>query len=117
MGLRKVESHSPTPASWSAEESSVVKRALKSASVFVQAHHLGSYYPSYNAQSGEIVGILKELMEQMGGDLAESQKREQARAAAFAELRAAKVAEIESGEKMAEQKEDELATAKNNLAE
>jgi len=49
--------------------------------------------------------------------LAESQKREQARAAAFAELRAAKVAEIESGEKMAEQKEDELATAKNNLAE
>jgi len=115
--LRKVQNGSPAAASWSMEEAGVVRRALKSASAFVQAHHLGSYYPAYSAQSGQIVGVLKELKEEMEGDLGESQKREQARAAAFAELRAAKEAEIESGEKMAEQKEDELATAKNNLAE
>merc|ERR1719359_2625901 len=53
----------------------------------------------------------------MEGDLLESQKRENTRAAAFAELRAAKTSEIETGEKMAEQKEDELADTDNALAE
>jgi len=115
--LRTVKNHSPEQIGWSTDETALVKRALKSASSFVQAHHLGSYYPAYNAQSGDIVGVLKQLKEEMEGGLSESQKREQARAAAFEELRAAKVAEIESGEKMAEQKEDDLATTKNNLAE
>jgi chromosome segregation ATPase len=53
----------------------------------------------------------------MEGDLSEAQKREQMRAAAFAELRAAKMQEISSGEKMAEEKEDQLATQDNQLAE
>merc|ERR1719460_3063533 len=49
--------------------------------------------------------------------LADEQKLEAQRAAAFAELRAAKTAEIESGEKMAETKEDELAKTDMDLAE
>jgi hypothetical protein len=61
--------------------------------------------------------VLKQLKEEMEADLAEAQKTEALRAAAFAELRAAKTSEIESGEKMAETKEDELAQTDNDLAE
>merc|ERR1719316_237722 len=53
----------------------------------------------------------------MEADLKDSQEKEKTRAATFAELRAAKTDEIASGEKLAEQKEDELATAQNDLAE
>merc|ERR1719465_187649 len=81
----------------------------------MQARH--QYMPSYNAQSGEIFGILKQLQEEMQGALSEAQKTEAARAATFAELRSAKTAEIESGEKMAETKEDELAKTDMDLAE
>lgn len=99
------------------DDVAVVGRALTSAKAFVQAHHEEEYYPSYNAQSGAIVGVIKQLKEEMEADLSEAQKTEQMRASAFAELRAAKTSEIEEGEKMAEQKEDELAATDNNLAE
>lgn len=104
-------------AGWSAEDAALVKRAMGSAAAFVQAHHEQGYYPAYNSQSGEIVGVLKQLKEEMETDLAEAQKTEQARAAAFEELRAAKSEEIATGERMSEEKEDELATASNELAE
>lgn len=99
------------------DDVAVVQRALRSAKAFVQAQHEQEYYPSYHAQSGEIVGILKQLKEEMEATLSEEQKTEQMRAAAFAELRAAKTSEIEEGEKMAEQKEDELAATDNANAE
>jgi len=104
-------------AGWSSEELNSVKRAINTASVFMQAHHGHKYFPSYNAQSGEIFGVLKQMQDEMKADLSEAQKTEAARAAAFAELRSAKTAEIENGEKMAEEKEDELATTDNDLAE
>ena len=63
------------------------------------------------------MGVLKQLKEEMEGDHAEVQKREAERAAAFAELRNAKVADIEAGEKKAGENEDELAETDNNLAE
>jgi len=100
----------------SQDEQAIVRKALKSAAAFMQAHH-GTAMPTYHAQSGEIVGVLKQLKEEMEGDLSESQKLEMERAAAFEELRNAKTAEISNGEKMSEQKEDELATTDNNLAE
>jgi hypothetical protein len=108
---------SASSSTWSAEETAVVRKALKSAASFIQAHHTDEYVPSYNAQSGEIVGVLKQLKEEMEGDLSESQKLESERAASFTELRAAKTSEIENGEKMSEQKEDELANTDNDLAE
>merc|ERR1719331_2373079 len=100
---------------WSAEEIQSVKLALKSAKSFMQSRQ--SYMPSYSAQSGEIFGVLKQLQEEMKGALSEAQKAEAARAATFAELRSAKTAEIKSGEKMAETKEDELAKTDMDLAE
>mmetsp|Transcript_24828 Transcript_24828/g.78189 ORF Transcript_24828/g.78189 Transcript_24828/m.78189 type:complete len:757 (-) Transcript_24828:81-2351(-) len=106
---------SPHSSGWSVEESTTVRTALRSASAFMQAH--GEYNPSYTSQSGEIVGILKQMKDEMEADLTEAQKRETSRASAFSELRSAKTSEIENGEKMSEQKEDEYATTKNNLAE
>jgi len=105
------------PAGWTAEEAAVVHSALKAGAAFVQAHHEQSYYPSYTAQSGEIVGILKQLKDEMEADLSEAQKQEASRAEEFDVLRKAKTAEIEAGEKMEEQKEDELAKTANDLAE
>lgn len=105
------------PSGWSTDDFSVVQKALKSASIFVQAQHGSGYYPSYAAKSGEIMGVLKQLKEEMEGDLGEAQAQETERAASFAELRAAKTQEIETGEKMAEKKEDELAQGQNDLAE
>merc|ERR1719492_236593 len=102
-------------AGWSDDDAAVVRRALKYASSFLQDHQ--GYYPAYQSQSGEIVGLLKQLKEEMEGDLAESQKKEQEAAAAFAELRAAKTDQIESAEKMEEEKEDDLANSANALAE
>jgi septal ring factor EnvC (AmiA/AmiB activator) len=110
-------SASATAGSWSAEDSAVVRNALRSVSKFSRAKHGEAYYPSYHATSGEIVGVLKELKEEMESDLSEAQKTEMDRAATFASLRAAKTQEIESGEAMAEKKEDEKATTDNALAE
>jgi chromosome segregation ATPase len=100
---------------WSGAEVATVKRALKSASAFVQGRQ--EYMPSYNSQSGEILGVLRQLQEEMQGALAEAQKTEAQRAATFEELRSAKTSEIASGEKMAETKEDELAKADMDNAE
>lgn len=102
---------------WSAVDLAIVQRAMKSASSFVQAHHAEEYQPAYNAQSGEIMGVMLKLKEEMEAGLAESQKQEAQRAADFADLRDAKVAQIESQEKMSEMKEDELANTVNTLAE
>jgi len=94
-----------------------VKHAVKVAQAFLQAHGVQSYMPSYNAASGEIFGVLKQLQDEMKAALGDAQKTEAGRAALFAELRSAKTSEIEAGEKMSEQKEDELAKSDMDNAE
>merc|ERR1719456_2100169 len=71
----------------------------------------------YAARSGEILGILKQMKETMEGELSEAQKTEMSRAAAFAELRAAKEEEIAAAEKMLEDKTAELANTDMRLAD
>lgn len=95
----------------------VVRRAMHDASAFTQTHHMSQYYPAYQSQSGNILGVLEQMKEEMESGLSEGQKTEMMRASAFAELRSAKTSEIENGEKMAEQKEDELAKCDNDNAE
>jgi len=112
---QKGEQREASHAGLSEDEAAIVRAAMKTASAFMQAHQ--GYYPAYNSQSGEIFGILRQLKEQMEGELSESQKLEQERAAAFAELRSAKEAELANGYKMSEQKEDEKAQTDNDLAE
>jgi len=107
----------PTPKSvWSQHDQMVVSKAVHSASLFLQAHGRAAYTPPYASQSGEILGIMKQLKEEMEGDLSEAQKSEAAKAAAFAELRDAKNTEIAAGEKMLEEKKAELAQADFDLA-
>jgi len=104
---------------WTYSDVATVKSALNAASSFVQqrGQEASTYVPAYNAQSGEIFGVLKQLQEDMEGDLAESQKLEAKRAGDFSDLRKAKTAEIAGGEKSSEEKEDELAKTDNDLAE
>jgi hypothetical protein len=115
QGLLQADAHQS--AGLSATENAIVQKAMKSMAAFAQTHQDSGYMPGYNSQSGEILGVMKQLKEEMEGDLSESQRTERDRAAAFDELRAAKTSEIENGEKMAETKEDELADTDNALAE
>jgi len=101
---------------WSHHDEVVVSKAMHSASLFLQGHGRAALSFGYAPQSGEILGIMKQLKEEMEADLSEAQKTEAARAGAFDELREAKTAEIASGEKMLEEKKAELAQAEFDLA-
>lgn len=102
---------------WASNDVDVVRRALKSAAAFVQSRGGQAYFPSYESKSGEIVGVLKTMFEEMSAELKADQEKEAARVATFTEMRAAKRTAIADGEKMSERKEDELATTMNDLAE
>jgi len=105
----------PSTMGWSADEMRIVRKALQVGKSFVQSKE--GYYPSYESQSGAILGILKQMQETMEGELKEAQEKESMASASFADMRTAKVAAIEAGEKMAEQKEDDLAKTDNLVAE
>jgi len=102
---------------WASNDVDVVRRALKSAAAFVQARGGQAYFPSYESKSGEIVGVLKTMFEEMSAELKADQEKEADRVATFTEMRAAKRTAIADAEKMSERKEDELATTMNDLAE
>jgi len=104
---------------WTVHDVSTVQSALRAASSFAQrrGQDASAYVPAYSAQSGEIFGVLKQLQEDMEGDLSDAQKTESKRAGDFSDLRAAKTSEIEGGEKSSEEKEDQLSKADNDLAE
>jgi len=106
----------PAMSIWSANDKAIVAKAIHSASGFLQSRGRETYMPGYAAQSGEILGVLKQLKEEMMGDLSEAQKTEVSRAEAFKELREAKTAEIAAGEKQLEEKKEELAQAEMDLA-
>jgi len=102
---------------WSDDEVAVVRKAMKSASAFAQVHNGNAYEPAYQSQSGEIVGVIKQMLETMEADLKEEQEKESKNAAAFSEMRTAKTASIEAAEKMEEEKEAEKADTDNLIAE
>jgi len=112
-------SEQPEPATrevsgWTDEEKEIVKKAMHSATGFLQAQ--GKDASLYAPQSGEILGVMKQLKDEMEADLSESQKKEMASATAFKELREAKTNEIASGEALLEKKKEELAQADMDLA-
>merc|ERR1719301_120347 len=107
-----VEKAQTTP-DFTPKEIEILRKAKKMVTSYIQNQN-----PSrpYAAQSGEILGIMKQMKETMEGDLSEAQKTEAQRAAAFDELREAKRAEIAAGEKMLEEKKAELAQAEFDVA-
>eukprot|EP00405_Crypthecodinium_cohnii_P022391 CAMPEP_0206482290 /NCGR_PEP_ID=MMETSP0324_2-20121206/38803_1 /ASSEMBLY_ACC=CAM_ASM_000836 /TAXON_ID=2866 /ORGANISM="Crypthecodinium cohnii, Strain Seligo" /LENGTH=684 /DNA_ID=CAMNT_0053960243 /DNA_START=94 /DNA_END=2148 /DNA_ORIENTATION=- len=86
----------------------------RAAAAFLQAP--GDYFDaaptfkqSYAPQSGEIFGILRQMLDTFESNLSASQKEEQANQAAYEELKAAKEAEIKAGQDQISTKTGELA--------
>lgn len=73
--------------------------------------------PSYDSQSGEIFGILKNMLETFQHNLESSQKEEVENAKAFEELKAAKMSEIKAGKQQADKKSEEKANAVDSRAQ
>merc|ERR1712228_1357 len=68
-----------------------------------------TFKQSYAPQSGEIVGILKQMLETFENNLAASQKEEMANQKAYEDLKAAKEDEIAAGQEQIDTKTQELA--------
>jgi len=64
---------------------------------------------SYNSRSGQIVGMLSEMHDEVTRDLSAAQKEEFQAVVAFQKLRAAKLSEIEAAKKLKVEKESQLA--------
>merc|ERR1719329_1461407 len=75
------------------------------------------YGGEYSPQSGQIVGVLKQMQDEMAAELSDVVAKEKEKVDSFAEMRKAKTLEIRSGEEQAETKEDRLAETNNELAE
>merc|ERR1719329_1351208 len=75
------------------------------------------YGGEYSPQSGQIVGVLKQMKDEMTAELSDEEQKEREASGAFADMRKAKTLEIRSGEEQAETKEDRLAETNNELAE
>jgi len=72
---------------------------------------------SYNSRSGQIFGILQQMMEEFGKDLSEAQKSELRSMISFEKLKAAKNSEIDAATKLLNQKSEELAKATQDDAQ
>lgn len=82
-------------------------KSVEGASAFVQIPGFQSYAP----QSGQIFGMLKQMKETFESNLSAAQKEEMAAREAYAELKAAKEAELKAGhEQLANMKDDFAAT-------
>merc|ERR1740133_241477 len=57
---------------WSDDEVAVVRKAMKSASAFAQVHNGNGYEPAYQSQSGEIVGVIKQMLEEKEAEKADT---------------------------------------------
>jgi len=68
-----------------------------------------TFKQSYAPQSGEIFGILTQMLETFEANLAQSQKEEMENQKAYEDLKAAKEAEIAAGQEQIEKKTAELA--------
>jgi len=76
-----------------------------------------TFKQSYAPQSGEIFGILRQMLETFEANLSDSQKEELANQKAYDELKAAKEAEIQAGTEQIDSKTQELATTDEKNAQ
>merc|ERR1711920_6670 len=76
-----------------------------------------TFKQSYAPQSGEILGILRQMQETFEKNLADAQKEETANQKAYEELKAAKEAEIAAGKEQIETKTQELSDTNEALAQ
>merc|ERR1711904_463894 len=76
-----------------------------------------TFKQSYAPQSGEIFGILKQMLETFENNLSASQKEEMANQKAYEDLKAAKEAEIAAGQEQIDTKTQELASTDEKNAQ
>merc|ERR1712127_316815 len=94
----------------------------KAISAFIQAPQdyfdaKPTFKQSYAPQSGEIFGILTQMLETFEANLSQSQKEEMENQKAYEDLKAAKEAEIAAGQEQIDKKTSELAdTDEKNAA-
>jgi outer membrane murein-binding lipoprotein Lpp len=74
-------------------------------------------FQSAAPQSGQIFGILKQMKENFEGNLSQAQKEEQTDRDTYAELKAAKTAELKAGATSLAQTQEELAATKERHAQ
>jgi len=72
---------------------------------------------SYNSRSGGILGILKEMADELARDLKEAQKADLAAEENFQNLKAAKLAEIAAATEQKKAKEEQLAKLLEDVAQ
>jgi septal ring factor EnvC (AmiA/AmiB activator) len=73
--------------------------------------------PKYEAQSGEIFGILNQMKETFEANLAQTQEEEKSNAQAYDDLKKAKEAEIAAGQSSIDEKKQLLASTDETLAQ
>ena len=99
----------------------ILNRAKRKAvSAFVQAPQdyfdaTPTFKQSYAPQSGEIVGILKQMKETFESNLSASQKEEMVNQKAYDDVKAAKEEEMAAGQAQIDTKTQELETLTRNL--
>ena len=71
-----------------------LNRVMKVSSSFVQFRGTSEYVPQYASQSGEVLSVLKQLLEEMNSDIAASEATELEHKKTFEELSDAKNEEI-----------------------
>jgi len=76
-----------------------------------------TFKEGYANQSGEIFGVLSNMLDEFNANLSDSQKEEMARQQAFEDLKAAKEAEIAAGQQQVATKEAQRAETEQNLAQ
>mmetsp|Transcript_29368 Transcript_29368/g.64559 ORF Transcript_29368/g.64559 Transcript_29368/m.64559 type:complete len:516 (+) Transcript_29368:99-1646(+) len=76
-----------------------------------------TFKQSYAPQSGEIFGILKNMLSTFEADLSQAQKDEMQSQSAYEDLKAAKEDEIKQGQDHLEEKQEELANTDESLAQ
>jgi len=103
-----------TVSEYSASELSMLAKAKKLVHTFTQTH---STYAPYANQSGEIFGILTQLLEEMTGDLKALEERDAKSAKESTELLVELKTSLAEAEKMLKNKEMQAAENKKALAD
>ena len=80
----------PDISSWTSQEQNVLNRVMNVSSSFVQSRGTSEYFPQYASQSGEVLGIMKQLLEEMNSDTAGAEATDLEHKKTFDELSDAK---------------------------
>jgi len=112
----EAEASRTTEPTLSYADQATVQTALASARAIGLLQGGQQYTPEYSSQSGEILGILKQMYEETEVTIGTMMKTEKARVSNFIEMRKEKIKQIAACAERLDMKEDQLAQAKIDLA-